>query len=153
VLNRVSPRSCRNLIVAFLLSAAGCSGSEELYPGGELPSPDGQLVASFFALGGGGAAGWLFEYVSIRPSSEPPDAGLREVVLQMNYGYEVCLNWRSNQHLEVSVPEGAGIHQQKTSLTLSRPITVSFFTVPAASGSIEGPCSGTKIALQSPSAS
>lgn len=32
------------------------------------PSPDGKLIAVFWAEGGGGAAGWVQEYVHVLPT-------------------------------------------------------------------------------------
>lgn len=112
-----------------LAVAIGLYSSGELFPGFHLASPDTRYVASFYGRGGGGAAGWLFEYVSINSAGEPFEKG--STVLQMNRGYEACLYWREPRHLVVRVPSSAEIVETKTRVNLGEEIQVSFEAEPS----------------------
>lgn len=118
---------------AFVLAVAvGLCGRGELYPGFHHPSPDGTHTASFYGWGSGGAAGSLFEYVSIRRAGSNLESGT--IVLEMNYGYDVCLFWPDAGHLVVKLPSNAGVVKQRTVVDLDRTIRVSFELEPSSDG-------------------
>jgi hypothetical protein len=116
----------------LLAVAIGMRGGTQVFPGFRQLSPDGKYVASFYGLGGGGAAGWLFEYVSISPADGP--SGSEVTVLEMNRGYEACLYWRDARHLVVTFPSSAEVLQAKTTISLDEKIYVSYESEPDSDG-------------------
>lgn len=138
-------------LVALLLFIAGCSDQGTFSFGGELASPDGSLVATFHALGGGGAAGWVSESVTMRQADTPFDRSEARA-LWMGRAYEVCLHWESDDHLSISIPSGAIVHEQKASLEIGRPIAISVVRLPGRWGQFDDGCPGAKMALEEPAA-
>ena len=82
-----------------------CGG--DLYRGFQHSSPSGHLVASFFGLGGGGAAGWAQQYVSVRRSGERFDSD--SFVVEFTQAYEMCLDWPSDEELHIIYPKQASV--------------------------------------------
>jgi len=138
-------------LVALLLFIAGCSDQETFSFGGELASPDGSLVAAFHALGGGGAAGWLSESVTVRRAEAPFDRSEARA-LWLGRAYEVCLRWESDDHLSISIPSGAIVHEQRSSLEIGHPVAISLVRLPGRWGRFDEGCPGVKIGLQGPTA-
>lgn len=70
----------------------------------EAVSPDGRHVATSFYCEGGGAAGYTFHNVSLRPSEAPLDPmdGLLGKHRTWNSFGGVDVRWRDATHLEVS---------------------------------------------------
>jgi hypothetical protein len=135
--------------VVALLLIVGCSGDDIFVPGGEVSSPDGGLIATFYGLAGGGAAGWASEFVTLRQARTPFDQSQTRA-LWMGRTYEVCIHWDSNDQLTILIPAGAIIHEQNSPLTVGRPIVVSVVELPGRRGQLREACPGTKIALQKP---
>jgi hypothetical protein len=77
-------------------------------PGTRLYSPDGGLVASFFALAGGGAAGWAVVRLSIDQASADFDSK-RFAVQFDEEAVEVCLDWVGRRRLLIQVPDEARV--------------------------------------------
>ncbi len=68
-------------------------------------APDKTHVAEFYIESGGGAAGWQTEFVAVRKQGDSK----RKVILDMNRGYDVVLNWKSPRQLEIYYPDSARI--------------------------------------------
>ena len=101
------------LLLPILFSGCGPSIVEIVM---ECPSPDGKLLAVFWWQGGGGAAGWASQYLTIQAagvpaSSAPSRAGLNAYVLNMSHGYDVRLTWKDGKTLEVEYPSSARIDE------------------------------------------
>jgi hypothetical protein len=130
----VVPMKTLGAVAAGLLLAAaiGLRPGTQLFRGFQYPSPDGKYIASFYAIGGGGAAGSLFEYVSIRRPESPLDNGT--TVLQMSYASDVCLQWVDSRHLVVKYPSDAQAVSTKDTVNLDDEIHVSFQPEPSSDG-------------------
>lgn len=100
------------LLLPILFSGCGPSIVEIVM---ECPSPDGKLLAVFWWQGGGGAAGWDSEYLTVQAAGDPASSapsrdGLDAYVLYMSHGYDVGLTWKDGKSLEVEYPSSAVIH-------------------------------------------
>jgi hypothetical protein len=71
------------------------------------PSPDGAVVAIFYRVFGGGAAGWQREGVTIQPSGQPLDPD--ESVLDLHSGFDVRMTWHDPDRLLVEYPNSARV--------------------------------------------
>ena len=100
----------------------------------ECHSPDGSVVAVFYTIGGGGAAGYLDEFVSVYAATD--SLRPRDSVFGMNHGYEACLHWLEPSHLQIIYPEGVTVHWSKEAITLepSGVVQLSYATAPADDG-------------------
>lgn len=67
------------------------------------PSPDGVLTAIFYSRSGGGAAGWVSLYVSLRQEGVEEEV----VLFEMGHGYDVVLTWLSASRLRIEYPSDA----------------------------------------------
>jgi hypothetical protein len=86
----------------------GCGMSRETIL--ECKAPDGEHIAEFYREYGGGAAGSQSEFVSVRRS----DTSKRQVVLEMDRGYDVRLDWTSANHLVITYPGTARVRLYKS---------------------------------------
>ena len=104
-------------------------------------SPDGQHVASFFGVGGGGAAGWADERVSVRPVDSNFDES--QYVFAMEYGYEVCLRWLGPNRLVIEYPAGATVRKAEETVELRDRIHLEYESRVSAHGVFHEPgCDG-----------
>ena len=97
------------VLITSLLSA-GCGRANVIDVLLECPSPDGAIAAVLWVEGGGGAAGWTQDLISIHPASAGHDAVLltdepaeESVVLALNRGEGYLLRWESNNQLLIDV--------------------------------------------------
>lgn len=72
-------------------------------------SPDGKLVADWYQLGGGGAAGWSIDRIRLRRAGDPsnlrwPSAMLRDYSVGIISGDRLNIRWTSNNELRVDYP-------------------------------------------------
>ena len=130
-------------IVSTLLAAcAVLACGDEFYPGFRVPSPDGTLVASFYGLGGGGAAGWAYQYVSIQPVDEP--FAFEPSALQLSHGYEVCLHWSGPHKLTVTYRKDAEVHIRRDHVLLNQAVAVTYKVSPSSYGKLTRACEGKR---------
>lgn len=91
---------------AFLLQ--GCSRSvERIF---DCASADGEKVASFYRVFGGGAAGWQLMRVSLRREEETFEAD--DFIFEMSHGYDVRLEWSDSQSLVIGYPDTARVEKK-----------------------------------------
>ena len=88
------------LLGPFLL--ASCGDSVEVLM--ECPSPSGDLVASFYRVMGGGAAGWQLFRVEVRRRE---DQLKNDAAFEMQHAYGVRLEWSGDGMLTVGYPSSA----------------------------------------------
>jgi hypothetical protein len=124
------------VLIAVVLNV----GATQLYRGFEYASPDRRYVASFFGLGGGGAAGWSRAYVSIRRANSPFDSN--SYVIETGHVYEVCLRWLNPTALQVEFPQDADVHAAKEEIPLDATVRVTYVRRPSRRGSLLSQCSG-----------
>ena len=97
-------------VVAVSLVALGaCRGTDRGVVEREVASPDGARVARYYVVSGGGAAGYVDEYVDVRPRGEPFDPYADDPALLMTHGGGVTLTWRGPDRLVVEYPGWAGV--------------------------------------------
>jgi hypothetical protein len=124
-----------------LAAAIGLRSSEELYRGSRYQSPDGRYVASFYGIGGGGAAGWTVEHVSVGPVGSALEDSVS--VLELNGAYEACIYWNSNNHLSIEFPDDADVIGSIDTVNVSRAIHITLRAVTGDEGLIVNrSCSG-----------
>lgn len=121
----------RSFAYSVLLLLACSSTVEEITT---CPSPQGQKVASFFRVYGGGAAGWQVLRVSIRRAGEPlkPDV----FVFEMKHGYDTRLEWLSEDRLLVGYPNNASVESTTTS---ALGVEIAFKALPSREGTFTEP--------------
>jgi hypothetical protein len=85
--------------------------------GMQCPSPDSRLIAVFWVQGGGGAAGWMEQLVTVVPSNvraaDVPSRSMSEdypYVLKLAHAENVRLRWRDDRSLRVEYPDSALVH-------------------------------------------
>lgn len=67
------------------------------------PSPNGRYLVTFYQESGGGAAGWVNQFVSIRASeSDKP-----QIVLHLNRANEVMVTWLGPTRFRIGYPDTA----------------------------------------------
>ena len=71
----------------------------------ECGSPDSAYTARYYIEFGGGAAGWSYEYVSVRRN----DNNAERVVLKLKGSQDVSFRWVSNLWLEIAYPDNARV--------------------------------------------
>ena len=71
----------------------------------EEKSPDGKYLATFYIKSGGGAAGWMSEFVSVKEIENNCISN----VLELNRGYEVTIEWIGLDHVKIGYPDNARI--------------------------------------------
>ena len=94
------------------------SCSEVVRSGGQVSSPDGRVEAVFEARGGGGAAGWLYQYVSVGEPGDPHD------VLVLKGAPSVCLEWSGASSLEVRFGPSAELRERRSPPEFLLPLEV-----------------------------
>jgi hypothetical protein len=125
-------------LLAWML--VGGAPKEEVYPGLKLLSPNHEYAAVFFGTGGGGAAGWSYQYVGIGRIADAFDPS--SYVLQMRRGYQVCLRWVRDNAVLVQYPDGAVIEARQGNLELDGRVDVEFEAVASEGGMLKSDCSG-----------
>lgn len=92
------------VLITSLLSA-GCGRANVIEVLLECPSPDGAIAAVLWVEGGGGAAGWTQDLISLQPTSQRLNGEPAEqsVVLALNRGEGYLLRWESNNQLLIDV--------------------------------------------------
>jgi len=118
----------------------GGSPNEEMYPGLTLLSPNGEYVVSFFGTGGGGAAGWSYQYVAVARATDAFDPS--SYVLRMRRGYQVCLRWVRDGALLVQYPDEAVIESRQEIVELGGRVDIEFEPVKSEGGLLKADCNG-----------
>lgn len=77
-------------------------------------SPDQKMIATFYELSGGGAAGWVSQRVSLRPK-EIPFSEAEDIIFQIRHGSQVTMIWENEKVLKIEYPEESEI-DKKTEL-------------------------------------
>lgn len=129
-----------------LAFAVGCyCASDIYYPGAHLLSPDGQHVAIFYGLGGGGAAGWLEEFFSVRMSDSPFGHDKANIVRAFSHTYELCVKWESATRIRVVYPAMNNLNEAPYRAEASPEILVDFVFEQSSDGLLRNPCVGTLV--------
>jgi hypothetical protein len=89
----------------------------------EVASPDGQLVARYSVIWGGGAAGYVQEVVEVRTRGDTAAPNEETAILDMDHGGDVTMRWLDSQHLEIVYPAWAGVLR---GCRLARGVAVQF---------------------------
>lgn len=81
--------------------------------GQEVVSPDGQKVATFYVISGGGAAGFVMARVKISPKSQAfkSDLADEDYVFEVRHENFVSMRWQDNYHLVISYDKSADVHR------------------------------------------
>jgi hypothetical protein len=91
-------------------------------------SPDGALIADWYTLSGGGAAGASSDEVSLRRSSEPFRLKRDSVFGAVDSDDQIGLKWLSNRELEIVYPAGASLMNRPS--TTWQDVTIRYREVP-----------------------
>lgn len=139
--------------MAALLGVAvlGCDRTTQVRVDQECPSPSGELVATFYDLSGGGAAGWVQEYLAVRRATAPLDTAAH--VLKMSHGYDLRLTWASDRRLTVGRPASARVDTALASASVGpgREVALRYEALPDTAGSLRPGLAGCVRASPSPS--
>ena len=119
-------RTFTSLVSCFVVSLLACGS--EVYRGFQHGSPDGKLIASFFGLHGSGAAGWAFQFVTVRRSDQP--FATEPFVLQLSNAHEVCLEWLGPRELLIIYSLDADVIERRDSIGLPEPVTINYRVSP-----------------------
>lgn len=93
-------------IIGWMVLLFGCQNPKDVRIVINCDSPDKKQTATFFIRSGGGAAGYQYEYLSLRETTEPFD--YRGYILKLNGGYEIRIEWHGPE-LVVYYPNTARI--------------------------------------------
>lgn len=77
----------------------------------QLPSPDGRFIATYFINSGGGAAGWMYERVSLRQATNTFNKD--DYIFQVSHS-EATLSWQDNRTLRVTYPADTNVQHQES---------------------------------------
>lgn len=125
-------------VLAWML--VGGSPKEEIYPGLKLLSPNREHAALFFGAGGGGAAGWSYQYVGIGRVADAFDPS--SYVLRMRRGYQVCLRWVRDGAVLVQYPDSAVVEAKQVTAEFDGHVDVEFEPVASEGGLLRSECTG-----------
>lgn len=125
-------------VLAWML--VGSSPTEEIYPGLKLLSPNKEYVVSFFGSGGGGAAGWSYQYVAVARAADAFDPS--SYVLRMRRGYQVCLRWVRDGAVLVQYPGEAVVEERQETADLDGRVDIEFEPVSSEGGMLKSDCTG-----------
>ena len=101
----------RFLSFVCLLALFGCGDTKREV---DCISPDGERIAAFYTESGGGAAGYAYEYVSVRPSTSEFSGGGK--AFMMSHGYDTRLTWTGRRSLEIGYPDSATVMDSPSTL-------------------------------------
>ena len=99
----------------------GCNRAEEKPAAGDttvnlrsvVASPNRTHVATSFDVSGGGAAGFVYKCVNLRPATQP-FAATAGVVFQMSGNAEPTIRWEANGMLIVEHPREATVYTSES---------------------------------------
>jgi hypothetical protein len=114
-----------------LLALVSCGSSTEVLM--ECPSPSGKLVASFYRVMGGGAAGWQVFRVEVR---KPKTQYGSDSAFEMQYAYSVRLEWSGDESLTIGYPSSAGSVKHEAQ---SSDVTIEAKPLPSQNGTFADP--------------
>ena len=126
----------RRVAVAVLSLVVAGAACREVKGVVECPSPDGATIATFYVVAGGGAAGFQYGRVSLRPASSAFDPD--EYVLQLQGGSDARLGWASSDSLVIEYPEGARLDSAVVTWG-ERPVGLRYVRRPALFGVLPSP--------------
>ena len=102
------PRFLRFVCLSALIA---CGDTKRKF---DCASPDGERIATFYIESGGGAAGYAYEYVSVRPSTSE-FSGSRKAFM-MGHGYDTRLTCSGPRSLEIGYPDSATVMDSPSTL-------------------------------------
>ena len=123
---------CRVFVALGLASASGCGYEVERLV--ECPSPSGRYTATFYRIYGGGAAGFQYLHVNVRPAAAPFDEQM--YVLQLKGGYDARLIWNGDSALVVHYPSDARVDSAAPYAVLSDTLSVRYSPQPGQDGQL-----------------
>lgn len=100
-----------------IFSLMACEGQSQVEIVRTAMSPDSALVARAYVISGGGAAGWVYLQLDLRPRTKPFRADRSYVFSMKAHPYDVLLSWRGPRELLVEYPVDAtidGEHRMET---------------------------------------
>lgn len=97
-------------------------GGWDLYPGTVLRSPSGRYVSQFYGLGGGGAAGWYFNYLQITEADRAFEPRTNVVFVTSNG--DLCVRWVTDTELYVEYPSDVAVidEDKRTQLIIGKAV-------------------------------
>jgi hypothetical protein len=101
----------------------------------ECPSPDGQFIATFFLIPGGGTTGVLATRLTLRRVQEWWKAGA--AIMELVGGYEVRVKWLSARRLRVEVPDDARVARADPVAWVGERFEVAYARVPGFNGLLD----------------
>ena len=118
-------------LACMILTASALVGCQNFVPGFEQVSPDGSLVASYYAVDGIGSPGSASEYVSIRhasgprPTTENSDLRANRVV-GFRTAYDVCLEWTGPSSLLITHSPDVAVEFKLDSISVPEVVLVRY---------------------------
>jgi len=124
------------MVIAAAAVLAGCDTRADLRIDLECPSPDGGAVATFYDLSGGGAAGWVQEFVAVHAAAAALDTAAH--VFKLSHGYHVRLTWESGRRLTVGYPASGRVDTALAVARLGagREVALRYVALPDSMGSL-----------------
>lgn len=128
----LAARSAQGLALVLLSAALQLGCGREVRTIFECPSPDGSLIASFYSVSGGGAAGWSATRIGLRQRGEQfnPD----QFVLEMTQGYDTHLTWSAPNTLSIGYPDSATVRHRSESTEAAPLVKIEFTPHPSSQG-------------------
>jgi hypothetical protein len=98
----------------------------------ECPSPNKRFIASFYTMSGGGAAGWMYQYINVRPAGRAlRDAQWRA---KLKNARDLRLTWLDASRLRVEYPDSARLDDKRTSYGEDKAIAIDYVAQPKGAG-------------------
>ena len=134
----------------ILLALAFATGCSDAYPGANLESPDRRYVATFYGRGGGGAAGWSEQYLSVRKSDSEFAHVEANVVRALSQTYELCVERTGPTRLRVVRPTPTSYEELPYRAKAFPEVDVEFVSELSNDGMLREPCAGRLMELGQP---
>lgn len=117
------------VIVMILVMFTACTGKdradEDVSIETSVDSPDKEHIATIYYVSGGGAAGYVYTYVSIRDKEEKfiPYNGM---VLQGSHFQNLSIKWAGSDRLVISYSQASAIFTRATEWETSRKVLIEY---------------------------
>lgn len=99
----------RSAALFIILSLVSCGDPDRVEVVRTAPSPDSALVARAYVISGGGAAGWVYLRLDLRPHGDSFRADRSYVFSMKAHPYDVLLSWSGPRELLVEYPADAAV--------------------------------------------